>query len=321
MSNNYSEPPLGPYAPLPAPPAQRGGLGKAGLILGIIAVALAFIPGLLYVGFVLGILALVFGIIALRRGTGRGLPATILGGASILLASLFGAIYGGGASTTPSVAVDTPAAAHATKAAPTKVSAPDVVGMTVSAAEKELESQDLLFDANGADDDQTVTAQDPAASSEIAPGTVVSLTAQPPLGSSVAAPAPAGNKFDMESTNRIDGTKADYQEWVDSYNDNFVSSNEFEQPDAGKKYVVVTVHVVATTAGVDASTVAYDLALSDASGNVYDSTTLVEGLTEMPSVTLGAGQTAQGQVAFEVPDSFHGGVASFGDGTIFEKTN
>lgn len=38
----------------------------------------------------------------------------------------------------------------------------------------------------------------------------------------------------------------------------------------------------------------------------------------MPQVTLGAGQQASGIVVFEVPASVTGGVATFGDGTVFE---
>ena len=38
----------------------------------------------------------------------------------------------------------------------------------------------------------------------------------------------------------------------------------------------------------------------------------------MPQVTLGAGQQASGIVVFEVSASVSGGVATFGDGTVFE---
>jgi hypothetical protein len=139
-------------------------------------------------------------------------------------------------------------------------------------------------------------------------------------GSVASNPASAGTKFEMTNTNRIDGSTADYTEWVDSYNDNFVSTNDYEQPDANMKYVVVTVHATASTAGVDAGTLPYDLALSDAAGAVYDSEFL-SGVEDMPSVTLGEGQSASGQVVFQVPNEFHGGVLSFGDGSVFVKTN
>jgi hypothetical protein len=328
--SNYMPPqppmgaPAGPPLPYAPPPRPKRGTATTGLVLGIVAVVFAFIPGLLYVGFILGVLALVFGIMSLRRGIGRGIASTILGGFGIVLSLVFAVVYGmdGSTASTPT-ASDAAAATQASKspAPTTTTTVPSVVGMTVAEAESELESQGLEADAQGADDDAKVASQSPVAGGTIADGTTVTLEAADTSGASADSAAAAGTKFSMTNTNRIDGSTADYTEWIDSYNDNFVPSNEYEAADAGKKFVVVTIHVNATTAGVDAGSLTYDVALSDPDGNVYESQSYLDGLDEMPSVTLGAGQSAQGQVAFEVPNTFHGGILSFGDGSVFVKTS
>lgn len=84
----YGPPPgYDPYAP--AAPAPRNGLGIAALVVGIVALALAWIP---LVGFV-GLVAVVLGIIALsrvRRGlaTNRGVSITgvVLGAVAVVAA-------------------------------------------------------------------------------------------------------------------------------------------------------------------------------------------------------------------------------------------
>lgn len=108
-------PPL-PYGAQPVPPVpptpKKGGMATAALILGIIGVVFAFTPAA-GLGIVLGILALIFGIISLTRGPAkRGVPltGTILGALALVLGIIFAAVYSSG--TTPS-ADNSPAAANA----------------------------------------------------------------------------------------------------------------------------------------------------------------------------------------------------------------
>jgi hypothetical protein len=139
------------------------------------------------------------------------------------------------------------------------------------------------------------------------------------VGQSYDNPYPAGTKATMQTTNRLDGTTADYTEWVTGFDGNWTGYDEFDAPAAGKKYVAFVVNVQATDAGVDAGTVAYDASFTDSSGNVYShATAMYDASNQMPEVTLGAGQQASGIVVFEVPASVAGGVATFGDGTVFE---
>lgn len=137
------------------------------------------------------------------------------------------------------------------------------------------------------------------------------------MGQSFDNPNPVGTHSQMQSTNRLDGSQATYEEWFDGYVDNWRGYNEFEAPKAGDKYVAVSVHVKANDAGVDASTVAYDLNLTGADGTAYDQADVYDYTGAMPDVTLGAGQQATGVVVFEVPAGFTGPRASFGHGTVF----
>lgn len=138
-------------------------------------------------------------------------------------------------------------------------------------------------------------------------------------GQSFDNPYPAGTQASMESTNRLDGTTTTYTEWITDFNPHWTGYDSFEAPDAGMKYVAFIVHVQATTAGVDAGTVGYDASFTDSNGNVYSHATAQYGASgQMPQVTLGAGQQASGIVVFEVSASVSGGVATFGDGTVFE---
>ena len=66
---------------------ESTGLYTAGMICGIIGVVFSFIPGVSWIGLVLGILALVFGIMGLvkKAGGGKAVAATVLGGISVLI--------------------------------------------------------------------------------------------------------------------------------------------------------------------------------------------------------------------------------------------
>lgn len=106
-------PPPPGYAP-PPPAAQKSGSGFAiaALVLGILGVIFAFTPAAAF-GVVLGILALIFGIIALRRKPAKaGIPitGTSLGGAAIIIGLIFTMVYGGG-KTASNSAADVPAPA------------------------------------------------------------------------------------------------------------------------------------------------------------------------------------------------------------------
>ena len=78
-------------------PQQSNGMATAALTCGIIGTLVAWIPFVVVVGIVLGILALVFGVKGLRRsaivGSGRGLAiAGIVTGAVTLLLSVLGIV-------------------------------------------------------------------------------------------------------------------------------------------------------------------------------------------------------------------------------------
>ncbi|MQM27258.1 DUF4190 domain-containing protein [Glycomyces sp. NEAU-7082] len=93
--SGYSPYATGPVPPPPMPPPphgregappparqERNGLGKAALILGIIAVALSFVPGLNVFTWPLGVLAIVFGAIGWARankGQATNKPIAIAG--------------------------------------------------------------------------------------------------------------------------------------------------------------------------------------------------------------------------------------------------
>lgn len=314
--------PQPPFAPNPRAPRSRDqSLATASMVLGIVGLVVAVIPILLHIGFILGVLALVFGLVALRHRRQKSLVGVILGSAAIVVSLLFGTIYGvafiGAAGETAASTAAGTQATEVAEAAPVEV--PDVVGKTVDEATNLLEAAGFRVAGSGEGSDN-VAEQAPSAGSSVQPGTTIRLTPAVADGSSAANPAPAGTKFEMTSTNRLDGSEADYTQWVDGYNDNFVPSNQFEQPDADMKYVLLTVHVTAKTAGVTASSAAYDVALAGTDGAVYDSE-FISDTKSMPSVTLGAGQSASGEVVFQVPNTFHGGIVSFGDGSVFVKTN
>ncbi len=82
--------PTAPQSTVVGAPAGRSGLGLASMILGIVAVSIAWMPFVVVVGAVCAVLAVVFGIIALlrRRHTERGKGFAVAGLVTGLLASL-----------------------------------------------------------------------------------------------------------------------------------------------------------------------------------------------------------------------------------------
>ncbi|GAA1661585.1 hypothetical protein GCM10010977_24290 [Citricoccus zhacaiensis] len=84
------------YGGQPGPPPKTGnGLGVAALVLGIIAIVIAFIPFIGMGSFLLGALAVILGIVGLRK---KGLPkgtsiaGLILGALSLIIAGIMTAI-------------------------------------------------------------------------------------------------------------------------------------------------------------------------------------------------------------------------------------
>lgn len=67
--------------------SELNGLYTAGFVLGIVGIVFAFIPFCYYIAYILGGLALIFGIIGLvkKEGEYKSLTATILGAATIIV--------------------------------------------------------------------------------------------------------------------------------------------------------------------------------------------------------------------------------------------
>ena len=87
------------------------GFAIAALVLGIVGVIFAFTPAAGF-GLLCGILALIFGIIALRRKPAKaGVPitGTVLGAVAIVIGLIFAMVYGGGKAPT-TASTDIPAA-------------------------------------------------------------------------------------------------------------------------------------------------------------------------------------------------------------------
>ncbi|GAA4876844.1 DUF4190 domain-containing protein [Saccharopolyspora cebuensis] len=73
--------------PMPAAPPQKNALALTSMILGIIGVVLSFVPVIGMVSWVLGPLAVIFGIIGIRKqiGKGQALAGLITGGIAIVV--------------------------------------------------------------------------------------------------------------------------------------------------------------------------------------------------------------------------------------------
>lgn len=94
MSDNITPPPVpaAAVAPPTPPPVTQPASGKialAALVLGIVAIVCAFIPGLSFVAFLPAFVALIMGIVALvtkAPGRGKALTGVILGPIALLVA-------------------------------------------------------------------------------------------------------------------------------------------------------------------------------------------------------------------------------------------
>lgn len=67
---------------------KQSGLATAGMVLGIIAIVLSFIPVINFIAIILGALAFIFGVVALikKASTGKAVTAVILGALSVVIA-------------------------------------------------------------------------------------------------------------------------------------------------------------------------------------------------------------------------------------------
>ncbi|MDR6970784.1 DUF4190 domain-containing protein [Leifsonia shinshuensis] len=117
--------PPAPYGAAPQPPKKSGnGFAVAALVLGIVGVVFAFTPAAGF-GIVLGVLALVFGILSLvRKPAKSGIPisGTALGAAALVIGMIFAVVYGGGKAASP--VADAPAAATSSSASTPAAAAP-----------------------------------------------------------------------------------------------------------------------------------------------------------------------------------------------------
>lgn len=87
MTETYQPyPPQQGYPPNHAPPVNKG-IGIAAMVLGIIAIVLAFIPVVGLINFLLAPTAVVLGIIAFvkRRGRGQGITGVITGALALII--------------------------------------------------------------------------------------------------------------------------------------------------------------------------------------------------------------------------------------------
>lgn len=98
------------------PSPARARLGTAALVLGIIGIVFALIPGTGGFGIFLGVVAVVLGVIGIRRKGRRAVAGTVVGAVAILLGSIFTGVYGGSADD--SAAPAAPATSEAVSASP-----------------------------------------------------------------------------------------------------------------------------------------------------------------------------------------------------------
>lgn len=78
------------------PPPERKGLGIAAMVLGIVALVLAFVPFVAIISFLLGPLAVILGVVGLvkRRGRGQAITGIVTGAIGLLIAIIGFLIFG-----------------------------------------------------------------------------------------------------------------------------------------------------------------------------------------------------------------------------------
>lgn len=99
--------------PTPRPPRAR--LGTAAVVIGLVGVLFAAIPPTAGFGIFLGVVAVVLGVIGIRRKGRRAVAGTVIGAVAIVLGSILSGVHGGSGSDSAApaateVAAATPAA-------------------------------------------------------------------------------------------------------------------------------------------------------------------------------------------------------------------
>jgi hypothetical protein len=139
MSDTTIPPVLAPEPPTPIPPAPKGGLSKAALVVGIVAAVLAVIPGPSFVAFVPAIIAIVLGLVALIRKhptPKRGVAAVVLGVFALIVAIIVSlvVIIGGAAGVSKVSSDSTASTTPSTSSTPCTSSTEPKASTTPSAA-------------------------------------------------------------------------------------------------------------------------------------------------------------------------------------------
>jgi hypothetical protein len=169
MSDNTTPPVLASEPPTPVPPASKGGVSKAALVVGILAAVLAVIPGPSFVAFIPAIIAIVLALVTLirkRPTSKRGIAAAVVGAFALIVAIIVSlvVIIGGAAglskassdsatdtkpstSSTELKASTTPSAAPSPE--PTTPAAPAVAADTVYTGTGDSVVPVVLPDGNG----------------------------------------------------------------------------------------------------------------------------------------------------------------------------
>ncbi|MFE6967106.1 DUF4352 domain-containing protein [Agromyces sp. NPDC057679] len=99
----------------PGKPSQNRGLAISALILGIIALALSWVP---FVGLILGIAALVFGFLALKQSKPMAITGLAAGAFAIILFVIMIAVVASNPSSSNSTSGESPAAVDSAEEAP-----------------------------------------------------------------------------------------------------------------------------------------------------------------------------------------------------------
>lgn len=94
---SHSTAPFAAPAPVQPAPAKGNGFGTAALVLGIIALVFSFIPVVGFIAFILGPLAVIFGIIGLTRKfakKGTSIAGLIMGALAVIIAIIVSVVIG-----------------------------------------------------------------------------------------------------------------------------------------------------------------------------------------------------------------------------------
>ena len=137
----------------PANTKRKSGLGTAALVLGIIGIVFAVIPGTSGLGIFLAIVALILGIIGIAHRGGRAAAGTVLGGVALFLGVIFAVVYGiasiAAVDTTSDVSKPAPAVNSSSVPKAAKPAKPAKPTGTVSELQALDSAQDYLSEGSG----------------------------------------------------------------------------------------------------------------------------------------------------------------------------